>query len=474
MVVGAGPNGLAAAVELARAGRKTLLLEAEDEVGGAARSAKLTLPGFVHDIGAAITPLAIDSPFMRTLPLEQLGLQWVRPTAAVAHPLDRGRAAILRGSPSETAAGLGGDGRRYERVMGPLLRDWPKIAPALLGPVRPTTHVAALARFAGLGAWPATGMIRTLFKTEEARGLMAGFAAHSVLPIDQMGTGAFALLFAVTGHATGWPFPRGGIQELANAMAQYFESLGGEIATGTRVRSLDDIPPAGRIMLDVPPLALDEMSNGRLPRRYRRSLLRFRRGLGVFKLDYALSAPIPWQAPEVAGAGTVHLGGTLAEIAAAEAAVARGEHPERPFVLLAQQSLFDSSRVPEDKHTAWAYCHVPNGSTVDMTDRIEAQIERFAPGFKDVILARSSLAPLDLQRIDSNLLGGDITGGAQTIRQIIARPVASLNPYRTPLPGVFLCSASTPPGGGVHGMCGYWAARAALRGDRRPSPSPLG
>jgi phytoene dehydrogenase-like protein len=468
VIVGAGPNGLAAAIEMARAGRATLLIEAEDTIGGAARSMGLTLPGFVHDIGAAITPLAVASPFMQTLPLEEYGVEWIYPPAALAHPLDGGVAAVLEGSVETTAAALGRDESRYLRLMGPTTRDWPKLAPTLLGPpARLPGHPLALARFGALGAWPSTVMIRRAFQTEAARALMAGFAAHAVLPLGQIGTAAFALLFAATGHTTGWPFPRGGMQSLSDAMGRYFESLGGEIVTGVRIESLRDIPPARSVLLDVPPGRLERLAGDALPGRYRKRLLKFRRGQGVFKVDYALSGPIPWRSPDVARAGTVHVGGTLDEVVAGEATVARGGHPDRPFVLLAQQSLFDATRAPNKRQTAWAYCHVPNGSTVDMTDRIESQIERFAPGFTDLILSRHTLSPADLEQLDANLLGGDITGGAQDLRQIVARPVLSLNPYATPLRGLFLCSASTPPGGGVHGMCGYWAARAALNSERK-------
>lgn len=463
VVVGSGPNGLAAAIEMARAGRSTLLMEAEATIGGAARSAELTLPGFIHDVGAAVTPLAVASPFMQTLPLEEFGVEWVRSPVALAHPLDGRRAALLEDSVATTADGLRSDGRRYRRLMHATVRDWPHIAEALLAPARLPRHPLALARFAALAGWPSTVLIRQALKTDGARALMAGFAAHSLLPLTQLGTSAFALLFAATGHTTGWPFPRGGMQSLSNAMGRYFESLGGEIEVNHRVGSLDDLPVAESILLDLPPRQLDELAGDALPRGYRRRLKRFRPGLGVFKIDYALSAPIPWKAAEVRRAGTVHVGGSLDEIVASEKIVARGGNPENPFVLLAQPSLFDPSRAPDGKHTAWAYCHVPNGSDVDMTRGIESQIERFAPGFHAVVLQRHTMKPADLQRWDANLLGGDVAGGAQDLRQIVARPVPGPNPYATPLKGVYLCSASTPPGGGVHGMCGYWAARAALR-----------
>jgi len=464
VVVGAGPNGLAAAIVMARAGRSTLLIEAEAEIGGAARSAQLTLPGYTHDFGAAITPLAVASPFMRTLPLQDFGVEWVYPRASVAHPLD-GSVVLLESSVDRTANGLGDDARRYRQLMQPLCDDWERLAPAVLGPPRIPRHPLALVRFGALAPWSSTVMIRSLFRDQRSRALMAGMAAHSVLPLSHVGTSAFALLFAITAHTTGWPFPRGGMQNLSDGMGRYFESLGGEIVTGMNVSSLTDIPPARSILLDVSPRQLERLAGDALPSRYRRRLLRFRPGLGVFKVDYALSGPVPWRSPEVAHAATAHVGGTLDEVGAAEAEVAMGGHPERPFVLLAQPSLLDPTRAPSGRHTVWAYCHVPNGSTVDMSERIERQIERFAPGFTDLIVARGSLGPADLERMNANLIGGDITGGAQDIRQTLARPVLSLNPYATPIPGLFICSASTPPGGGVHGMCGYWAARAALRKD---------
>jgi phytoene dehydrogenase-like protein len=465
VVVGAGPNGLAAAIEMARAGRSTLLLEAKDRIGGAARSEELTLPGFIHDIGAAITPLAVASPFMQSLPLEQYGVEWVRPPVAVAHPLDRGGGVLLEQSVESTAAALGVDRGRYQSVVEPLVNDWPKLAATILGPPRLPRHPLALARFGAIGLWPSTVMIRSVFREQGTRALMGGLASHAVLPLDHVATAAFALLFGITGHTTGWPFPAGGMQNLSNAMARYFESLGGEIVTGTPIASLVDVPPARSVLLDVSPRQLDALAGDKLPERYRKRLRRFRQGLGVYKVDYALSGPIPWEFSGAAQAGTVHVGGTLDQVAAAESIVARGGHPERPFVLLAQQSRFDPTRAPAGQHTAWAYCHVPNGSPVNMADRIEAQIDRFAPGFRDTILARHTLSPADLESLDANLVGGDITGGVQDLRQMVARPVLSLNPYATPAPGLFICSASTPPGGGVHGMCGFWAARAALSAE---------
>ncbi len=463
VIVGAGPNGLAAAIEMAHDGRSTLLVEAEQSIGGATRSAELTLPGFVHDVGAAILPLAVGSPFFRRLPLAAHGLEWVYPPAAVAHPLDGGRSVVVYRSMVETAAQLGQDRARYLRLVQPLVADWEKLAPTLLGPRRIPRHPLAIARFGLLGLWPAAQLSRTVFRTEEARALFAGFAAHAVLPLSRLSTAGYGMMFAGTAHALGWPFPRGGTQVLAHALGCYFESLGGEIVTGVRVACLRDLPPSPVVLLDLTPRQVERIAGDVLPSRRRSAMRRYRYGPAVFKVDYALSAPLPWASPPVASAGTVHIGGTLAEIAEAELAVARQGHSERPFVLLAQQSLFDASRAPAGNHTAWAYCHVPHGSTVDMTARIEAQIERFAPGFRDLILARRVHTSADLERWDANLVGGDIAGGAQDLRQFLGRTVLRLSPYGTSHRGLFICSSATPPGAGVHGMCGYHAARSALR-----------
>jgi phytoene dehydrogenase-like protein len=462
VVVGAGPNGLAAAVELARNGRSVLLLEANERIGGGTSSMELTLPGFVHDFGSAIHPLGAGSPFFRTLPLEEHGLEWVHPPAPLAHPLDGGRAAVLERSIEETGYTLGGDAAAYRRLMEPFVRDWEKIIPALLGPPRPTRHVFALGRFGLQALRSARDLATGAFREEPARALFAGNAAHSFLPLEQSPSAAFGLMLGLLGHAVGWPFPKGGSQKIADALASYLRSLGGEISPGTRVDSIDELPPARAYVFNVTPRQLLNIAGDRLPAGYRSALKRYRYGPGVFKLDLALDGPVPWEAEECARAGTVHLGGRLEEIAAGERAVGRGQHPERPFVLLAQQSLFDPTRAPEGKHTVWAYCHVPNGSWYDMTERIEAQIERFAPGFRDRIIARNALAPADLERLNPNLVGGDINGGLLDLQQFVARPVASPTPYRTPAEGVYICSSSTPPSGGVHGMCGYHAARAVL------------
>ena len=462
VVVGSGPNGLAAAIELARAGRSVLVREAAEAVGGGLRSGELTLPGFVHDLCSAIHPMAAASPFFRTIPLSEHGLEWIEPPAPLAHPLENGRAAVLHRSVEETAAGLGVDEASYRGLFGPLAASWGELESALLGPlVRVPQHPLALARFGLSALQPADSFARRRFKGEPARALFAGLAGHSLLPLESIGSASFGLVLGTTGHAVGWPLPRGGSQRIADALAAYLRSLGGEVQTGAPVESLDELS-APTVLCDVTPRQLLRLAGDRLPPRYRRRLERFRYGPGVFKLDWALSGPIPWTAPVCAQAGTVHLGGTLEEIVASEQAPARGETSERPYVLLAQPTLFDASRAPEGKHTAWAYCHVPNGSTVDMTEAIEDQVERFAPGFRERVLARSALAPADLERRNPNLVGGDIGGGSNELRQLAARPVLRRVPYATPLDGVYLCSASTPPGGGVHGMCGYLAAHAAL------------
>ncbi|CAA9578595.1 MAG: Phytoene dehydrogenase and related proteins [uncultured Thermomicrobiales bacterium] len=464
VVVGAGPNGLAAAVELARIGRTVLVLEAEATIGGGTRSGELTLPGFVHDLGSAIHPLGIASPFFRQLPLREHGLEWVHPGAPLAHPLDDGTAVLLDRSVAATAADLGPDGTAYRGLMWPAVEDVDKILNATMGRFRPPRHPFGLLATALNSVRSARRVAERAFAGERARALFAGNAAHSFLPMEQPPSAAFGFVLGTLGHAVGWPFPRGGSQKIADALASYLRSLGGEIRTGVRVGSLAELPPARATLLDLGPAQVLAIAGERLPGRYRRALERYQPGPGVFKLDYALDGPIPWTDPACGRAATVHLGGTLAEIAAGEAEVGRGGHPRRPFVLLAQQSLFDPTRAPAGKHTVWAYCHVPNGSTVDMADRIEAQIERFAPGFRDRVLHRAESSPAVLERQNANLVGGDINGGLMDLRQLLFRPAPRPNPWSTPVPGLYLCSSSTPPGGGVHGMAGYWAARAALRG----------
>ena len=440
-----------------------LVVEAEQSIGGGCRSDELTLPGFVHDRCSAIHPLAVASPFFRSVSLAEYGLQMIHPPAPLAHPLDDGTAVVLERSVDVTAASLGSDGAAWRRLMAPFVRDAEAIIDGALAPLRVPRHPLALGRFGLSAVRSASGLANGVFTGERARALFAGMAAHSMLRLDRSPSAAFGLVLGLLGHSAGWPLARGGSQAIADALASHLRSLGGQIATGWRVQSLDELPPQALVMLDVTPRQVLQIAGHRLPAGYRRRLAGYRYGPGVFKLDLALDGPIPWTAPQCARAATVHLGGTMVEIAAAEAIVAGGGHPERPYVLVAQQSLFDPSRAPEGKHTVWAYCHVPNGSPVDMTERIEAQIERFAPGFRDRIIGRSAMAPAEIERHNANYVGGDINGGIQDLRQLFTRPVARLVPYSTPLENVYICSSSTPPGGGVHGMCGYYAARAALR-----------
>ena len=463
VIVGAGPNGLAAGITLARVGRSVVVLEAKETIGGGTRSAELTLPGFVHDICSALHPLGVASPFFRDLPLAHYGLEWVFPPACLAHPLDDGTAVMVEGSVDATAANLGPDAARYRRLMGPLVAGWQGLLGDLLGPLRVPRHPIVVARFGLAGLLPAATLARAAFRGERARAVLAGMASHAMMPLSAPATAAFGLVLALVAHAIGWPMARGGSQRVADALGAHLRSLRGEIVTGHPVRSRADLPDARAILFDTSPRQLVQVMGNELPAGYRQALSRFRYGPGVFKADYALDGPIPWRAEECLRAGTVHLGGTLEEIAAAEAATWRGEHPERPFVLVAQQSLFDPTRAPEGRHTAWAYCHVPHGSAEDMAGRLEAQIERFAPGFRDRILARCIRTAADMEAYNPNYIGGDINAGVQDLRQLFTRPVARLNPYTTPIPGLYLCSSSTPPGGGVHGLCGYYAGRTALR-----------
>lgn len=464
VVVGAGPNGLSAAIVLASAGKSVLVVEANEKIGGGARSAELTLPDFVHDVCSTAYPLGAGSPFFNSLPLQKHGIEWVHPPAPLAHPLDGGQSVMLYRSVSETANGLGVDGEAYRKLMEPLVSDWGHSVEYLLSPFRDRpAHPIAVMRF-GLKAMRSVRSIaQREFEGEGARALFAGVGAHSMLPLHRRFTAAVGLLLCMAGHTVGWPFARGGAQSISGALASYLESIGGEIATNWMVESIDDLPRSQVVLCDVTPSQLIEITGRRLQGRYWRQLEAYRYGVGVFKVDYALDGPVPWQSSSVGLAGTVHVGGTMAEVAEAESMIWAGKHPEKPFVLLAQPSLFDDSRAPAGKHTVWAYTHVPSGSTFDMAGRIEKQIERFAPDFRDRILAKRVTSPAALQQYNANYVGGDINGGAQDAGQVFARPVLRWNPYSTPVRGLYLCSSSTPPGGGVHGMCGYHAARSALR-----------
>jgi phytoene dehydrogenase-like protein len=471
IVVGSGPNGLAAAVTLAAAGLAVLVIEGAATPGGGCRTEELTMPGFAHDLCAAGHPLAAASPFFRRFGLADRGVRLIQPEVVYAHPLDRGLAAVVTRSVTETAERLGPDAAAYLRLIGPLADGGDALATAVLSSMRRLPRPSrALAAFARDALRPATS-VASRFATDEARGLLAGVAAHAMLPLDSPPTAAIGLLFAALAHSAGWPVVAGGSGRITAAMTDAVVAGGGTIETGRWVRSLADLPPARAVLLDVTPRALITLAGNRLPGRYRDRLARFRYGPGVCKTDFALSGPVPWANHGCRAAGTLHLGGTFAEIAAAEAAVAQGQHPQSPYVLVVQASVADPARAPEGRHTLWAYCHVPAHSTVDMRASIEAQIERFAPGFRDLVLSHRVRTAADEQRLNPNYVGGDITGGAQTVRQALLRPAARWNPYRTPLRGVYLCSASTPPGPGVHGRCGELAALTVLRdifGVRRP------
>lgn len=463
VVVGSGPNGLAAAVALAREGASVVVLEGRDEPGGGTRTSELTLPGFRHDVCSSCHPMAILSPFFRALPLGEHGLRWVQPPVSVAHPLDGQPAVLLRRSVAETAQALGSDARAYERLLSPFLHDPHGLLHDILGPLRIPKHPVRMLRFGLDGIRSATGLARARFRGDRARALFAGCAAHSILPLDRSLTAAVALLFCLTGHVEAWPIAEGGSGAISSALAGLLRSLGGRIETGRFVRTLADLPRARVVLFDTSPEQLAAIAEPALPARYVRRLRRYRYGPGAFKIDWALDGPIPWTDPAILDASTVHLGGTLDEIAAAEGAVWRGEHPTQPFVMLIQGSQFDGTRAPSGKHTGYAYCHVPAGSTVDLTETIERQVDRFAPGFRDRILARHVMNTADLERYNPSLSGGAITGGVADLGQLFTRPVARWNPYTTPSARIFLCSAATPPGGGVHGMSGYYAARAAIR-----------
>jgi phytoene dehydrogenase-like protein len=461
VVVGSGPNGLAAAIVLARAGCRVVVFEAEATIGGGVRSAELTLPGFIHDVCSAVYPLAAASPFFRTLPLEQHGLEWITPPLAAAHPFDDGPAAVLERSIGQTAAQLGRDGAAYTALMRPMVEAWPQLEESILGPLRWPRHPLALARFGLQALRPAARLARARFRERPARALFAGLAAHGMIPLEKPPTAAFGLVLGLMGHLNGWPIPRGGAQRITNALASYLRALGGEIVAATPVRTLEELPRARAVLCDLSPKPFLRIAGRILPAAYRRKLERYRYGLAAYKVDWALDGPVPWRSPECARAGTVHLGGALDEIAFAEREAWAGRAPARPFTILAQQSLFDAARAPQGRHTAWAYCHVPHNWPGDMLGAVEAQVERFAPGFRDRILARSVMTPAEIERHNANMSGGDIASGVSDLAQLFTRPTGST--YTTPIRGLYLCSAATPPGGGVHGMCGYFAAALALR-----------
>ncbi|WP_448103731.1 phytoene desaturase family protein [Pedobacter panaciterrae] len=462
VVVGSGPNGLAAAIALQQEGLSVLIIEGKNEIGGGLRSAEFTLPGFVHDVCSAIHPLAIGSPFFNTLPLQDYGLFYTFPDLAAAHPFDDGTAAVLGSSIEETARLLGEDEQAYLKLLKPLVKDWPDIAADVLGPLHFPKHPIAMAKF-GLNALTSATFLAKRFKTKAARGLWAGMAAHSIQPLSNLTTSAIGLVLMAAAHLKGWPIPVGGSKEIANALSSYFIALGGKIETGRYIKSLDELPSSRTVLFDVTPKQLLQIAGHKFSSIYKWQLERYRYGMGVFKVDWALDEAIPFTAKEARHAGTVHIGNTLEEITLSEKLSWQGKHADKPFVLLAQQSLFDTSRAPEGKHTAWAYCHAPNGSVTDMTETIEKQIERFAPGFRDRILAKHTMNTAQVEAYNPNYIGGDINGGVIDLGQIFTRPALRSSPYRTSAKGLYLCSSSTPPGGGVHGMCGYHAAKRALK-----------
>jgi phytoene dehydrogenase-like protein len=464
IVVGSGPNGLAASITLAKAGCSVLLLEGKETIGGGTRTMELTLPGFMHDVCSAIHPIGAASPVFRSLNLTNGELDWIYSPAALAHPLDDGTAITLERSISETAELLGIDSRSYTQLMEPLAQNWEKLVTDLLGPLRLPKNPIPFINFGRNALRSVNSLARSHFKGERAQALIAGLGAHSIMTLDNRFSASFALMLGSLGHAVGWPLASGGSHKIADALASCLSALGGSIRTNQLIVSLDQLPPSRVVLFDVTPKQVMDITDPHLNEKYAKRLRAHRYGPGVFKVDWALSDPIPWKASDCARAATVHIGGTFDEIAGSEDAVGRGELPDKPFVILAQQSLFDSTRAPAGKHTAWGYCHVPNGSTFDMTERIESQIERFAPGFRECVLARNTMSPADLEEYNPNYLGGDIAGGVQKFGQIYVKPaLRRRGPYSTGLKGFYLCSSSTPPGGGVHGMCGYHAALAALR-----------
>jgi len=467
LIVGSGPNGLAAAIVLARAGLRVEVFEGATTPGGGCRTEELTLPGFRHDVCSTVQSMAPLSPFFLDLDLERLGVELCRPEVCFAHPLDQDRAGAVFASVGDTAAALGRDGVEYARLFGPLVEAAASIIPAVLAPLRsPPRDPVPMARFAMAGMPSVAHLVRR-FSTDEAKGLLAGVGAHSMLPLDAPLTAAFGIFLTLTAHAGGWPLVKGGSVRLVDALLNEFIGTGGTVHTGYWVKDLVELPAARAVLFDTSLETLVAVAGQRLPERYRNAARRFRHGPGICKVDWALSGPVPWSAPVCRRAGTVHVGGSFDEVARSEADVAAGRHAVHPYCLVVQPGVADPTRAPAARQTLWAYCHVPRGSTVDMTERIEVQIERFAPGFRDLVIARSTMTAVDTEAHNPNYVGGDISGGAGTLRQTVFRPMLRWNPYRTGAQGIYLCSASTPPGGGVHGMCGVGAARAVLTDLKR-------
>ncbi|TFG73367.1 MAG: NAD(P)/FAD-dependent oxidoreductase [Flavobacteriales bacterium] len=463
VIIGSGPNGLSAGIAMAKNGLKVMIIEASASVGGGMRTAELTLPGFHHDICSAVHPMGYLSPYFKTLPLEEHGLQWIIPEASVAHPLDSGDSVLLTRSIHDTATNLGIDAQRYRKLVTHFVENADRLLADSLKPLGFPNDPLLMFQFGIKALQPATFFSEHFFKADRAKALFAGCAAHSVLPLNKFFTSAIGLMFLVTGHVENWAIPKGGSQSIANALTNYYKSLGGEILLSTKIEHFDALPMAKKYIFDTDPLQLAAIAGERLPMSYKKRLQKYRFGPGVFKIDFALDGPIPWRDPNCLKASTVHVGGTLKEIAQSEKDAWEGRHSEKPFVMLAQQSQFDPERAPKGKHTGWAYCHVPNGSDKDMTLHLENQIERFAPGFRDLILAKKTMATKDFHAYNPNYFGGAVTGGAADVFQLFTRPVARFDPYSTPNPDIFICSASSPPGGGVHGMCGYHAAQSVLK-----------
>ncbi len=467
VVIGSGPNGLAAAVELARNNRRVLVIEGADTIGGGTRTTALTLPGFHHDYCSAVHPMGVLSPYLKTLPLADFGLKWMYPEASVAHPLDNEPTILLTKSLKETGTYLGRDAKKWESLFDYFQENGEKLLEDSLKPIGWPQHPLLFARFGLKAMMPAKAFADFTFKDKYAKALFAGCAGHSVLPLDKLFTAALGLIFGVTGHMKDWPVAQGGSKNITNSMARYFESLGGEIRTSQWITALDDLPPADAYIFDTDPVQLAQIAGSDLPVGYRNRLNKYNYGPGTFKIDWALDGPIPWKDKNALKASTVHVGGTLEEIAISEKMAWKGQHCDRPFLILCQQSMFDDTRAPKGKHTGYAYCHVPHASTKDMTAAIENQVERYAPGFKDIILKSHTINTEGFNKYNPNYLGGAITGGAADVKQLFTRPVARFNPYTTPNPKIFICSAATPPGGGVHGMCGYWAAQAVIKRNRK-------
>lgn len=470
VIVGSGPNGLAAGIRLALEGYAVKIFEASNTVGGGMRTKELIRPGYYHDVCSAIHPMAASAPFLKQLPLDDYGLKWIHPKIAAAHPLDDEPTVALFNNLHKTALHLEADNKLYQKIVEPIEQNWDSLSRDFLGPLRFPNNPIQMGLFGLKALQPAT-LFQKRFQTQRAKALFAGMAAHSILPLDAIATTAIALVFFGTAHTGGWPLPEGGSQSIANAMVSYFASLGGKIETGHPIKSLEELPSSKAVLFDLSPQQVSDIVGDMFPPSYDRKLRKFKKGSGVFKVDYILKEPVPWTDPQCGKAGTVHLGGTFNEIATSEKEMDEGGHPENPFVLVTQQSLFDKTRTPDDKETLWAYCHVPNGSTVDMTEAIENQIERFAPGFRDVIDEKITMNTEDLEKYNANYIGGDINGGRQDITQLFTRPVNLIHPYATPAEGIYICSASTPPGGGVHGMCGYHAANLVLKKEFDHQPS---